>query len=141
MNNTENTREQSAETCDLLNTQNADLALVSCEEQKQGSMKEEFEKFEFAVKSNDEESVQLKENIPNEEFLIKSAVSEPQLKLDFSVINKKESFMKIKLPVPRQLRCDYNLVPSSLESEGVVSSSEDGRTYKVCYITQTVDVK
>ena len=102
-----------------------DLALNSCEDQKNGSIKEKFENFD--ITDNNEESSQNTE--PNEELQVKSAISEPQLKLDFSTLNKKESFVKIKPPIPREIPTGQ--VSSSLESE---VSSSDGRTFKVCLI-------
>jgi hypothetical protein len=66
---------------------------------------------------------------PNDECVVKSAISEPQLKLDFSVLNKKESFMKIKPPVPKQI-LPTDQVSSSIESE---ANSSDGRTFKVFF--------
>ena len=114
---------QTAEKSEPLKT--PDLALNSCEDQKQGNTKEKFENFN--ITDNNEESCQ--STGANEEFLVKSAISEPQLKLDYS--NKKESFMKIKPPVPREIPTDQ--VSSSLESE---VSSSDGRRFKVCFIFQ-----
>ncbi|CAB3980727.1 cyclin-dependent kinase-like 5 isoform X2 [Paramuricea clavata] len=110
---------QSAEKCESLKA--PDLALNNCENQKNGSIKEKFENFD--ITDNNEESSQNTE--PNEELQVKSAISEPQLKLDFSTLNKKESFMKIKPPVPREIPTGQ--VSSSLESE---VSSSDGRTFK-----------
>ena len=100
------------------------LALNNCEDQKQGRIKEKLENTDLP--NNNEESSQSVD--PNDECLVKSAISEPQLKLDFSMLNKKESFMKIKPPVPKQIPTDQ--VSGSIESE---ASSSDGRTFKVQY--------
>ena len=116
----EDTLQQSSEKCESLKP--PEPSLTNGEEEKQGKMLKSCDK----VDNNEDRAHDITES--SEEFLVKSAISEPQLKLDFSLSNKNESLMKIKPPVPKETPRDQ--FSSSLESE----LSSDGRTFKVCFI-------
>lgn len=116
MNSGEDTTHHSAGKCESVKAPDA-LTLNTYEEQKQASINEKFENCD--KKPNNERS-------QSGEDLVKSAVSEQQLMFNFSMLNKKDSFAKIKPPVPREIPSP---VSTSLESE---VSCADGTTFKVC---------
>ncbi|XP_028397771.1 cyclin-dependent kinase-like 5 [Dendronephthya gigantea] len=89
-----------------------DLASDTSERQEQGTINENLEISDVA-----DDTKPIKESFHSttepQELLLKSTISEPQLKLDFSLLNKNE--LKMKPPEPRELS-KYH-VSSSLGNE------------------------
>lgn len=117
MNSGEDTTQQSVEKCESVKAPDP-LTLNNCEDQKQANKNEKIENCDKTPIS--EEGSQ---NV--EDDVAKSGISE-QLMFNFSVLKKKDSFAKIKPPVPKEIPSQ---VSTSLESE---VSSSDGTTFKVC---------
>ena len=113
----EDTTKQSVEKCASVKASDP-LTLNNCEDQKQGNKNEKIE--------NCDKTPVNEEGSQNVEGLVKSGISE-QLMFNFSVLNKKDSFAKIKPPVPKEI--PVSQVSTSLESE---VSSSDGTAFKVC---------
>lgn len=111
----------SSEKCETLKA--TDPAVKNYGDQSDANMKDKLESFD-TTEINKERVSQTKDS--NEEFHVKGAISEPQLKLDYSPLNKKERFLKIKLPVPRQALADQ--ISGSFESE---VSFADGKMFMV----------
>ena len=120
MNSGEDTTQQSAGKCESMKAPDPP-ALNNCGDQKQAININE--KIENCDKTPNNEGSQ-----KGEDHLVKSAISEQQLMFNFSMLNKKDSFVKIKPPVPRNIPSP---VSTSLESE---VSSTDATTFKVCII-------
>ena len=118
MNSGEDTTQQSVEKCESVKASDP-LTLNNCEDQKQANKNDKIENCD-KTPVNEEGS----QNV--EDHLVKSGISE-QLMFNFSVLNKKDSFAKIKPPVPKEI--PVSQVSTSLESE---VSSSDGTTFKVC---------